>query len=290
MRRPVQIVVALLVFAGIALIAVLTLFGRTAPENLVITTGTQGGIYEKFGEQLKRVLEEYPGKTFGTVDSKESAGTVENMDRLETSEANLALVVGPVFASDHRPGAEAHYRKAGLLGTPPPSFDKRIVTWLQSFWYIATIIVILIGGFSTALKFRRARTTGNKFGRRILAVPIGAADPRSADKLMEIRNEIRECVRRRWWQLGKLELDRERWRKLFDLINDRIAESRENMTQALAKEAYAIAIDTDLGHERMRMFAERVSAHFESGDIDASQLQLLREMIRESGLPPSETI
>lgn len=262
MRRPVQIVVALLVFAGIALIAVLTLFGRTAPENLVITTGTQGGIYEKFGEQLKRVLEEYPGKT------------------MARDLPSLPL----------HPGAEAHYRKAGLLGTPPPSFDKRIVTWLQSFWYIATIIVILIGGFSTALKFRRARTTGNKFGRRILAVPIGAADPRSADKLMEIRNEIRECVRRRWWQLGKLELDRERWRKLFDLINDRIAESRENMTQALAKEAYAIAIDTDLGHERMRMFEERVSAHFESGDIDASQLQLLREMIRESGLPPSETI
>ena len=287
MRRAL-LIVALLFLASIALIAVLELFTWKSSENLIITTGTRGGIYEKFGEQLKRVLEEYPGKTFGTVDSKESAGTVENMDRLETSEANLALVVGPVFASDPRPGAEAHYRKAGLLGTPPPSFDKRIVTWLQSFWYIATIIVILIGGFSTALKFRRART-GNKFGRRILAVPIGAADPRSADKLMEIRNEIRECVRRRWWQLGKLELDRERWRKLFDLINDRIAESRENMTQALAKEAYAIAIDTDLWHERMRMFEERVSAHFESGDIDASQLQLLREMIRESGLPPSET-
>jgi len=68
----------------------------------VISTATRGGTYTVIGEQLARILEEYEGEEIGSVTAEESAGSVENIERLVDGEADLAIVIAPVLARDPR--------------------------------------------------------------------------------------------------------------------------------------------------------------------------------------------
>jgi TRAP transporter TAXI family solute receptor len=90
----------LLLFCASATTVVTFTCGRPREaRNLVISTGTEGGTYVVVGEQMARILETYPQKGIGEVHSRPSAGSIENVDRLVASEADLGLVVGPVLAS-----------------------------------------------------------------------------------------------------------------------------------------------------------------------------------------------
>ncbi len=93
---------AILVFFGIASVVGLTWLKPTAVQDLVITTSTPGGTYIVIGEQLARILEEYPGNAIGHVEAKPSEGTPHNIERLVKGEADLALVMAPVLATDPR--------------------------------------------------------------------------------------------------------------------------------------------------------------------------------------------
>jgi hypothetical protein len=93
---------AMLVFLGIALVVWLTWLKPTPVQDLVITTSTRGGTYIVIGEQLARILEEYPGNAIGHVEAKPSEGTLHNIERLVKGEADLALVMAPVLATDPR--------------------------------------------------------------------------------------------------------------------------------------------------------------------------------------------
>ncbi|MEE8250174.1 MAG: TAXI family TRAP transporter solute-binding subunit [Gemmatimonadales bacterium] len=90
---------AMLGFFGIALVVGLARLEPSRAQNLVITTSTPGGTYILIGEQMARVLEEYPGDVIGRVEAIPSAGTPENIQRLVNGEADVALVSGPILAN-----------------------------------------------------------------------------------------------------------------------------------------------------------------------------------------------
>ena len=102
--QKVLTALAVLIFSGIAVVVGLPWLERIPAQNLVITTSTPGGTYIVIGEQMARVLEEYPGNAIGRVDAIPSEGTPHNIERLLKGEADIALVVGPILAShpDHQ--------------------------------------------------------------------------------------------------------------------------------------------------------------------------------------------
>ncbi len=102
--KKLLIALAMLIFFGIASVVGLTWLKPTPAQDLVITTSTPGGTYIVIGEQMARVLEEYPGSAIGRVEAIPSEGTPDNIERLLQGEADIALVVGPILAShpDHQ--------------------------------------------------------------------------------------------------------------------------------------------------------------------------------------------
>ncbi|MBW1688408.1 MAG: TAXI family TRAP transporter solute-binding subunit, partial [Deltaproteobacteria bacterium] len=95
-----------LILVGVATAVVV---GRTWLEeqlrqDLVISTGTPGGTYIQLGAQLARILEEYRGVQIGSVESRASRGSVENIERILSQEAQLAFVIGPVLSAHPRRG------------------------------------------------------------------------------------------------------------------------------------------------------------------------------------------
>jgi TRAP transporter TAXI family solute receptor len=186
------------------------------------------------------------------------------------------------------PDAKAYYQEAGYLPAPPRIFGW-LFDWLAATWRSLAILVILAGASTGLLKYRRDRTS-NEIGRRILGIPLGAEEPDSVRRLLTIRGEIRKRVRQRWWQGG--ELDKPRWRYLYDLINDRITVARENLTLSLAEEIRTDGQDNGLDdaarQKRLRSLEERIWQYFEKGELDASRLGMLLELIRENIRQPTE--
>ena len=85
-RKTLIGLVALLL--STALIAWMTCHRRAEPQDLVITTGTEGGTYIKLGQLLAPILEE-SGETIGKVSSVLSNGSVQNIERLQYTGDNL---------------------------------------------------------------------------------------------------------------------------------------------------------------------------------------------------------
>ena len=75
---------------------------RNVAEDLVISTGTEGGTYIKLGQLLAPLLEE-AGGPIGTAISIRSAGSIENISRLEfEGEACDRESTGPCRAAGSR--------------------------------------------------------------------------------------------------------------------------------------------------------------------------------------------
>jgi TRAP transporter TAXI family solute receptor len=179
--------------------------------------------------------------------------------------------------------AQQYYEKAGLLPSEPPLLHR-----LQWMWYILgcltmLITVMLIPGYTGLIVLRRSRT-GNEIGRRILAIQLEANARDSVQRLLKIREEIQERVRRRWWQWG--ELDKHRWRYLRDLIHDRIGEAKENLTRAFVAEIRDMTHNQELEKatrkQRYRSIEGRILEYFEKAELDPSQQKMLRELLRET--------
>ena len=171
------------------------------------------------------------------------------------------------------PAAAHYYREAGHLPSPPP-FD-----WLGATWRGLASLVILIGGYQGILKLRRDRVA-NEIGRRVFATSVGASEPHSVRRLVIIRSEIDERVKRRWWSWD--ELDRSRWETLMNLIENRKEEAQENLTRALLSEIRAVRGQGDLDATQQRELCaleERSWKHLENGELDESQHSLLLKVI-----------
>ena len=96
MRQRVVVVLGALILTGAALVG--RIWIEAEPRyDLVISTGTDGGTYITVGDQLARVLETYPQASIGSARAIPSAGSIQNINRLLSNEADVALVVGPTL-------------------------------------------------------------------------------------------------------------------------------------------------------------------------------------------------
>ena len=190
------------------------------------------------------------------------------------------------------PDAKRYYQKMGYLPSKPPLQD-RVFAWfgylLNNTWKFLASIVILVSGYQGLMKLRRDRNS-NEVGRRLFAVDVEASEPYSVSKLTEMRREIRERVRRRWWQRG--EIDKSRWFTLEGLVNTGIKEAKENLARAIVTQIRTIAVESGSKSEKMRdryaALRERVWKHLENGELDAAQHAHLMTVIEESIRDASE--
>ncbi|MCH8290300.1 TAXI family TRAP transporter solute-binding subunit [Candidatus Poribacteria bacterium] len=171
--------------------------------------------------------------------------------------------------------AKAHYREAGYPGYLPP---KSFFDLLSDTWRSLTVIIIFLGGYKGTLEFKR-NATSKKMRRRIHSVNIEASYPDSVDELLEIRRDVRDCVRNKWWHPE--ELDSSRWGELENLIDRTIEEARQNMTRELLVEIRAVR-ENDL--ERLELylaFEKRIWRRLERGELEESQHGFLLAVTQE---------
>ncbi len=179
-------------------------------------------------------------------------------------------------------GAVQYYKEAELLFSEPPLLHRIQTTWYILGCLTMLITIMLIPAYTGLIVLRRSRT-GNEIGRRILGIPLEASTHDSVQRLLKIRDEIQQRVRRRWWKWG--ELDKHRWRYLRDLIHDRIGEAKENLTRAFVAEIHAVVNDREMDEtgrrQRYRAIEDRILEFFEKAELDPSQQKMLRELLKE---------
>ncbi len=117
-------------------------------------------------------------------------------------------------------------------------------------------------------------------------MPVEAGVFDSVQDLRVIRTELQDRVRRRWWQSG--EVDKRRWRYLYNLIGDRITEAQANLACQLVGKLRAVSADGDGSVSDQYEAIERcVFECFEKGELTVAQesmlLALLERCRREKG-------
>lgn len=188
------------------------------------------------------------------------------------------------------PDARAYYEEAGYLPASE-TWVEQFIAWLTATWRTLTILVILVTAGGAFIKLKRDRTA-NRFGRGVLTVPLEMSEPSAVSKLLEIQTQLLERVHRRWWQLG--ELDKPRWRYLHDLIEDRVRQAQEKRAQVLIGEFRQHGEDSS-GEQAQRrgsqtILAQRLWQLFETGELEASQYELLMNLVQkyDPGLAANE--
>ena len=193
------------------------------------------------------------------------------------------------------PEAEAYYQDSGLLPSPSPLFlNISLTLWVDWARFVGQgllILVTLVGAYQGVIKLRRDRTT-NEIGRRLFGISVETAEAHSVQKLVGIRREFRERVKRRWWQSG--EINTERWRMLEGLVNLGIEEAKQHLERALITDIRQPpdSVQHDRG-ELPRYYAtlrERIWKHLENGELDAEQQARLFDLLSDSAKPPSDTV
>ena len=153
------------------------------------------------------------------------------------------------------------------------------------------ILVILVGAYQGIIKFLRDRTA-NEIGRRLFGISVEPTETRSVSKLVQIRREIRERVRRRWWQGG--EINKDRWRVLDGLVNTGIQEAKEHLERALITEirkpSASAASESEGASTRLAELRERIWTHLENGELDAEQRQRLFDILADSDAHRSDQL
>ena len=131
MSRSQKSLVGLVVLLGLALMWTVRRpwVEPPPPQFLSISTGTEGGTYFTAGKRLARLLEEYSGAEIGKVEATKSLGTLQNCRRLASSEADLALGIGPVLANTGDPCTE---QVAALMALYPDRVQIVVRKSIQS--------------------------------------------------------------------------------------------------------------------------------------------------------------
>ena len=182
--------------------------------------------------------------------------------------------------------AEAYYKDNGHLVSRASAWERfidAIDDTLNAGWRVLTILVILAGVYQGSLVLRRDHTS-NEIGRQVLGISIEASEPDSVRKLLRIRQEIQERVRRRWWRWG--ELNKPRWRYLHDLIEDRVEDAKENLANSLVGELRELAayesLDQATRIEHYDLLKRRIWRHFGDGELDSPQREMLLKLLTET--------
>lgn len=174
------------------------------------------------------------------------------------------------------PEAERYYRDNGHLPAPP----KPWLEFLRATWQGLAIMVILAGAYRGLLGLRRDTVT-QKIERRIHDVSVQASEPDSVSKLVEIRHEIKQRVKKRWWQIG--EINRIRWQNLEDLVNSAILDAKDNFVRKIVVEIRTLPEesqgDTTSMNDHYLMLKDQIWKHFEHGELDPVQHKHLLEVL-----------
>ncbi len=161
-----------------------------------------------------------------------------------------------------------------------------MAVWLQAGAALLMIFAILIAACEGVLKVRRDRSS-NEIGRRIFQIRVSAEE--SVARLMAIQKEIDERIRKRWWKTA--EIDKTRWGRLNELIQNRVKEAKDMRTRALLSEIRAAkheqGVDEETRQEHLSKLAERAWSCLEHGELGETDHSLLLKVIDEN--PPHVT-
>ncbi|MHC4991740.1 MAG: TAXI family TRAP transporter solute-binding subunit, partial [Planctomycetota bacterium] len=184
---------------------------------------------------------------------------------------------GGVGSLPTHPAAKKVYEDLELIVKPQPLLT------IQEIYVLLAILVILVAAFEGGLKYKRDRIA-NRIGREILGISLEPTATDSVGRLAEIQDELHTLVRRRWWRLR--EIDRRRWRYLHDLVDERAAMAKGNLMRSFVKGARTLARQQDLDvttrMQCLHTIEKRMWDAFTRGDLDARQMTMLRDVVREA--------
>jgi hypothetical protein len=112
---------------------------------------------------------------------------------------------------------------------------------------------------------------------------LGAKYEHSAEDLLRIRREIRDCAQRHSWQARQL--DHARSGTLIELICEKIEVAKFNLQSSLLREVRtfrASQSDPTIRSNDLADLEQRIWIHLENGELNASQHQLILEFIHEA--------
>jgi uncharacterized protein len=118
------------ILSGLASLALPFPAFAQSPAALKLSTGAAGGTFFEYGAGIARLVE---GKTPLKIEVVPSAGSVENLRRLESGQADMALVA-------MGPGYEAWTASAApWIGNPPLKGGRALVPMYETPFHLATI-------------------------------------------------------------------------------------------------------------------------------------------------------
>ena len=177
------------------------------------------------------------------------------------------------------PAAKQYYIENGHL---PPGRDplEPWINFLKATWQGLAILVILGGAYKGLLRLRRD-TVAQQVERKIHTVSVEASEPDSVSKLIEIKRDMTDRVKKRWWQIG--EINRVRWQDLENLVNSSIVDSKDNLVRQIVKDIRTLPEESQLDSTSINDYyfqlSDRVWRHFVHGELDLVQHKHLLEVL-----------
>lgn len=101
--------------AGIGFVVAYQFVEPAPPKRIVITTGSDSGAYFLYANRYAAIL----AKNGITLEVKTSAGSLQNIERLKSGEADIGLVQGGVIAPQDDPDAESDLLSLGSVFYEP---------------------------------------------------------------------------------------------------------------------------------------------------------------------------
>ena len=185
-------------------------YGTLHSDEYVDTVSTRAVLVAK--ENLsKDLVEKITREVFETQDYLRIPFAADGKTEMDRELKGLKL----------HPGARLYYQAKGLIPTPRNVFKEWLEFVINQIWKILAIVVILLGGSTGALEFKRQTV------KRALLRRVQNAFELPSTRCLEVLGEIRKDAFRRvplpWWALG--ELDYGRWATVRDVIDEHKKES-----------------------------------------------------------------
>ncbi len=222
-----------------------------ATRAVLVTTEN---LDSKFGIDIKKV-------TSAIIEGSQFLGIKDGFKAMDS-------VVQPIPL---HPEAKKYFEEKGLL--PSKSWE--------GFLKILSILVgILATTFTLSIWISHFRN-GRKFGKEILMVNIAHQNNDSVRQLLGIRKKIEDIFRKPGWKLFGLDIGR--WRYLYDLINDRIKDAKENLTRHFILKIHGIGKEKKGPKkiaEECDIIEQKIWRFFKRGELDEAQKKMLLEFIK----------
>ncbi len=195
---------------------------------------------------------------------REELGDEEALKRLVTGSSGIRL----------HPAAEAYYKEHDYIAGPDG------VDWLQVTWRLVAISLGIVSLGSVVIGFR-GRLAAERFERKVIRVELAADAAGSVKELIGIQAVLKKALNQRRWS-GQA-LTTAKWRSIDELVERRIARSRDLLTRSLVRDIRRFEQlhqeDQPKLEEEYLKIKERIVRFFEARELDAVQYAFLLEMI-----------